>query len=192
MADPVTLAAIGAVAGAATNKKDPIKGALLGAGLGFGGGTIAPALLGTGAAATAPAVAGFTPIGAQAAGALTGAGAAAASPGLGAALGSSVAPAAAGTAGTGFMAKAMTPATLIAAGNLATNLAPKPGPAITLPLRPGVQSPLSLEQIQAIQGGLFDTIDMDRRMTSAFDRYGRRVPTGYELDALFASRPSLL
>ena len=46
MADPVTLAAIGAVAGAATNKKDPVKGALIGATLGFGGGSVAPALMG--------------------------------------------------------------------------------------------------------------------------------------------------
>lgn len=168
MADPVTLAAIGAVAGAATNKKDPIKGALLGAGLGFGGGTIAPALLGTGAAAG----------GAAGAGAAGAAGTAAAAP---------------AAAGTGFMAKAMAPGTLLAAGNLAANLAPKPGPAISLPMRPGQQSPLSFDQIQAIQSGLFDTVPLDRRMTTMVSRFGREpVPFMNDLEPTYSTRLSLL
>jgi hypothetical protein len=39
MADPITLAITGAVAGAALNRKDPLKGALIGGTLGYGGGT---------------------------------------------------------------------------------------------------------------------------------------------------------
>jgi hypothetical protein len=38
--DPVTMAVVGASAGALMNKKDPLKGALLGATAGFGGGTL--------------------------------------------------------------------------------------------------------------------------------------------------------
>jgi hypothetical protein len=40
MADPITLAVVGGSIGAMTNKKDPLKGALLGAAGGFGGGTL--------------------------------------------------------------------------------------------------------------------------------------------------------
>ena len=54
MADPVTLAVIGATAGAALSPKDPLKGALMGGTLGFGGG----ALMGAGAAGAAGAGAG--------------------------------------------------------------------------------------------------------------------------------------
>ena len=52
MADPVTLAMVGAAAGAALKPKDPLKGAMLGATVGFTGGTA----LGAGAVtAAAPA-----------------------------------------------------------------------------------------------------------------------------------------
>ena len=44
MADPITMAVVGGSIGAMTNKKDPLKGALLGAAGGYGGG----ALLGAG------------------------------------------------------------------------------------------------------------------------------------------------
>jgi len=37
MADPITIAVLGASAGAMMNKKDPLKGALMGGALGFGG-----------------------------------------------------------------------------------------------------------------------------------------------------------
>jgi len=54
MADPVTLAITGAVAGAALNRKDPLKGALIGGTLGYGGGMA----LGPAVGASAPGVAG--------------------------------------------------------------------------------------------------------------------------------------
>lgn len=41
MFDPFTIALIGGAAGGLMNKKDPLKGALLGAGLGYGGGALA-------------------------------------------------------------------------------------------------------------------------------------------------------
>lgn len=44
MADPITMAVVGGSIGAMTNKKDPLKGALLGAVGGYGGG----AMLGAG------------------------------------------------------------------------------------------------------------------------------------------------
>jgi hypothetical protein len=53
MFDPFTLAMIGAGVGAFTNKKDPLKGALIGAGLGYGGGLLAAP--GTAAAGTTAA-----------------------------------------------------------------------------------------------------------------------------------------
>jgi hypothetical protein len=60
MADPVTLAIVGATAGAAFNPKDPLKGALIGGTMGYGGG----ALMGAGAAgAGAAGAAGAVPAG---------------------------------------------------------------------------------------------------------------------------------
>jgi hypothetical protein len=53
MADPLTMAAVGAVAGAAMNRDDPMKGALMGAALGGAGGYGYGALTGAGAAGTA-------------------------------------------------------------------------------------------------------------------------------------------
>lgn len=55
MADPVTLAMVGAAAGAALKPKDPLKGAMLGATVGFTGGTA----LGAGAAASGTAATGL-------------------------------------------------------------------------------------------------------------------------------------
>jgi hypothetical protein len=63
MADPITMAVVGGSIGAMTNKKDPLKGALLGAAGGYGGG----ALMGAGGL-------GATQV-AGSGGALTGAGA---------------------------------------------------------------------------------------------------------------------
>jgi hypothetical protein len=66
MADPVTLATIGAVGGAMLNRDDPIKGALIGGTLGYGGGTVlGPAMGASGSAApivNATYGAGATPI----------------------------------------------------------------------------------------------------------------------------------
>lgn len=56
MADPLTMAAVGAVAGAALNRDDPMKGALMGAALGGAGGAGYGAL--TGGAAGAGAAGG--------------------------------------------------------------------------------------------------------------------------------------
>ena len=53
MFDPITLAMIGGAAGGLLNKKDPLKGALIGAGLGAAGGAFAPGLMGTTPGATA-------------------------------------------------------------------------------------------------------------------------------------------
>lgn len=58
MADPMTMAAVGAVAGAALNKDDPMKGALMGAALGGAGGAGYGALTGAGGAAGGAAGAG--------------------------------------------------------------------------------------------------------------------------------------
>lgn len=56
MADPLTMAAVGAVAGAAMNRDDPMKGALMGAALGGAGGAGYGALTGAGGAAGAGAL----------------------------------------------------------------------------------------------------------------------------------------
>lgn len=53
MFDPFTLALIGGAAGGLLNKRDPLKGALLGAGAGAAGGYFAPSLMGGAAAAPA-------------------------------------------------------------------------------------------------------------------------------------------
>ena len=63
MADPLTMAAVGAVAGAALNRDDPMKGALMGAALGGAGGAGYGAL--TGSAAGAGAAGGAAAGGAE-------------------------------------------------------------------------------------------------------------------------------
>lgn len=177
MADPVTLAVAGAVAGAATNKKDPLKGAILGATLGYGGGAVAPALMGGGAA---------------------GAGAA----GTGAAAGGSFIPAAAletqmaaapASPLAGFMSKATTPASLMAGAQLAGAMQPKAPVAQAMPLRPGQQVPITLDQIRAIDAGLFDTVPLDRRMRTMESRFGLPpVPFLQDLEPIESRRISLL
>jgi hypothetical protein len=67
MFDPFTLAMIGAGVGAFTNKKDPLKGALIGGGLGYGGGLLAAP--GTAAAGTSAATGAGAGLGANAPGA---------------------------------------------------------------------------------------------------------------------------
>jgi hypothetical protein len=99
MFDPFTLAMIGAGVGAFTNKKDPLKGALIGAGLGYGGGLLAA----PGTAAAGTAAAGTTAAGTTAAGtgAATAAGTSAAT-GAGAGLGANAPGAAAFEASMGL------------------------------------------------------------------------------------------
>lgn len=48
MADPVTLAVVGATAGAVLNPNDPVKGAVIGGSLGYGGGALAGSAMGYG------------------------------------------------------------------------------------------------------------------------------------------------
>lgn len=188
MADPVTLAVAGAVAGAATNKKDPLKGAILGATLGYGGGAVAPALMGGGAAAApAAGLTGITPMGAQAAAGLTG-GAALSGPGTGAIIGSQTAAAAPTLA-----SKLMTPSTLMAGAQLAGAMQPKAPVAQSMPLRPGQQVPITLDQIRAIDAGLFDTVPLDRRMRTMESRFGLPpVPFLQDLEPIESRRLSLL
>ena len=177
MADPVTLAAIGAVAGAATNKKDPVKGALIGATLGFGGGTVAPALMGGGAAG-----AGAASTGAAAGGTFI--------PGM--ALETQLAAAPASPL-AGFMSKATTPASLMAGAQLAGAMQPKAPVAQAMPLRPGQQVPITLDQIRAIDAGLFDTVPLDRRMRTMQSRFGLPpVPFLQDLEPIESRRISLL
>jgi hypothetical protein len=121
MASAATLAMIGAAAGAVTNKKDPLKGALMGAALGGGGGLLAG---GSG-------LAGITPMGAQAATGLTGV--PAGIQGGGALLGA--APAAAPSAMTGLLGKATTPAALAAGAQLAGSMTPQQAQSFPLPMR---------------------------------------------------------
>ena len=64
---PLLIPLLGAGAGALLSKKDPLKGALMGGALGFGGAALAPGLLGAGAAAgTAATSAGTAATGAAA------------------------------------------------------------------------------------------------------------------------------
>lgn len=149
MADPVTLAMIGATAGAVTNKKDPLKGALLGATLGYGGGALAPGLLGTGAAAPAAGLAGITPMGVEAAGGLLGSTAPVASPGVGAVLSTGTQAAA-----PSMMSRLATPQTLMAGAQLAGSMSPPPQRAQPLPLRPGQPSQVIMPEISIVQSPL--------------------------------------
>lgn len=79
MFDPFTLALIGGAAGGLLNKKDPLKGALLGAGMGYGGGLLMPAAGGAAAGSAGASAAG----GAAAGQAYTGTAAELAADGLG-------------------------------------------------------------------------------------------------------------
>lgn len=58
MADPVTMAVVGGTAGALLSPKDPLKGALLGAAGGYGGGALLGSLGATGTAAGTAAASG--------------------------------------------------------------------------------------------------------------------------------------
>ena len=136
MADPVTMAMMGAAAGAVTNKKDPLKGALLGATLGGVGGAVAPSLLGTGAAASG-----------------------AAAPASGGLLGGYMPAAAletqlAAAPATQSIMSRVTPQALMAGAQLAGAMSPQQQRAQPLPLRPAQQSQVIMPEIPIVQSPL--------------------------------------
>jgi hypothetical protein len=93
----------------------------------------------------------------------------------------------------GFMTKATTPASLMAGAQLAGAMQPKPPVAQAMPLRPGQQVPITLDQIRAIDAGMFDTIPMDRRMMTMQSRFGLPpVPFLQDLEPIESRRLSLL
>lgn len=143
MADPMTLAMVGAAAGAVTNKKDPLKGALMGAALGGGGGLLAG---GAGAAAaSAPSsglLAGMTPMGAQAAGGLT----ASAIPAGGVAGGGALLAGGAPTAAApSLMSRLANPQTLMAGAQLAGSMTPQQAQTAPAQVTPGRQIPMAFQ-----------------------------------------------
>ena len=159
MADPVTLAMIGATAGAVTNKKDPLKGALLGATLGYGGGALAPSLLGTGATAASGAAgaAGVTSGLPAATGGLLGSSAPLMSGGASPVASALAAEGIAGAplmstmpAAPSVMSRLATPQTLMAGAQLAGTLSPQQRAAQPLPLRPGQPSQVVMQDIPQI------------------------------------------
>ena len=140
MADPVTLAMVGAAAGAVTNKKDPLKGALLGAALGGGGGMLAGA--GAAGAAAAPSsglLAGITPMGVQAAGSLGAIPAAV--PGGGALLSGAAQSAAAPT----LMSRLASPQALLAGAQLAGSMTPQQAQTAPMQATPGRPIPMAFQ-----------------------------------------------
>ena len=147
MADPVTLAVVGATAGAALNPDDPLKGALIGGTVGFGGAQLA----GLGATAAVPA--GTTVGAAGVGGAAGGTGltaATTASPVAGSALG------AAGAGQTGLTAMA-NPA-MTAAAPLSTAAAPglsalaNPSMSLAAPVGMSTATPTMIQSGQAMFG----------------------------------------
>lgn len=145
----------GAAAGAATNKKDPLKGAILGGILGGAGGAVAPSLLGSAGASASAAGGSFIPA---------------------AALETQIA-AAPASPFAGFLGKATTPAALIAGSQLAGAMQPQSQPAMSMPLRPGQQVPITMDQIRAVDQGAFDAPTIDDRMAmfypnARFDEQG--------------------
>ena len=137
MGDPVTMAVIGASAGAMMNKKDPLKGALLGAAGGYAGGAFMPTL---GAGATQVAGTGS---------ALTGAGASTAAntafmnpAGVNAAMGAGQA--------AGYTSAAV-PSTIFSAPT-----------AVNTAITPAVQRPLSLGMPGVEASSLYEPTFMDK------------------------------
>jgi hypothetical protein len=189
MADPMTLAMVGAAAGAVTNKKDPLKGALLGATLGYGGGTLAPGLLGTGATQAASGAAG-------AAGVQSGFGAQLASQGLlstAPAMSGGASPVASALASQGMtsapalmstpsaapsiLSRLNNPAVLAAGSQLAGSMTPKQAQTAPGRVTPGQQIPIEFQPTPIVMSpigrfggmmpldeelGMFDTPSMIR------------------------------
>lgn len=163
MADPVTLAMMGAAAGAVTNKKDPLKGALIGATLGYGGGALAPSLLGTGATAASGAAgaAGVTSGLPAATGGLLGSSAPLMSGGASPVASALSAQGIAGAplmstmpAAPSMMSRLATPQTLMAGAQLAGAMSPQQQRAQPLPLRPGQPSQVVMQDIPIVQSPL--------------------------------------
>lgn len=159
MAEPMTLAMLGAAAGAATNKKDPLKGALLGATLGYGGGALAPSLLGTGATAASGAAgaAGVTSGLPAATGGLLGSSAPLMSGGASPVASALSAQGIAGAplmstmpAAPSVMSRLATPQALMAGAQLAGAMSPQQQRAQPLPLRPGQPSQVVMQDIPQI------------------------------------------
>jgi uncharacterized membrane protein YeaQ/YmgE (transglycosylase-associated protein family) len=157
MADPITLAMVGAAAGAVTNKKDPLKGALMGATLGGVGGAVAPSLLGATATQAASGAAGAVGLqsgfGAQLAGhgllssAPMMSGGASPVAGALAAQGMTSAPAMMSTAGAApsMMSKLANPQTLMAGAQLASSMGPQPAQTAFGRVTPGQQIPIAFQ-----------------------------------------------
>jgi hypothetical protein len=153
MAEPMTLAMIGAAAGAVTNKKDPLKGALLGATLGYGGGTLAPGLLGTGAQAASGA-AGAAGLQSGFGAELTRQGLLSAAPAMSGAA-SPVASALAAQGITGatsaipaapsIMSRLATPQALMAGAQLAGAMSPQQAQTQAMPVSPGKPIPMAFQ-----------------------------------------------
>jgi hypothetical protein len=171
MAEPMTLAMLGAAAGAATNKKDPLKGALLGATLGYGGGALAPSLLGTGATAASGAAgaAGVTSGLPAATGGLLGSTAPLMSGGASPVASALSAQGIAGAplmstmpAAPSMMSRLATPQTLMAAGQLAGAMSPPQQRAQPLPLRPAQQSQVVMQDIPQITRSFVYPDEFDR------------------------------
>ena len=203
MADPVTLAMVGAAAGAVTNKKDPLKGALLGATLGGVGGALAPGLFGAGATQAAAGAAGAAGVqsgfGAQLAsqGLLSAAPAmsSAASPVAStlAAQGLTSAPAAMSTAAapasamSGFLSKATSTPVLMAGAQLAGAMTPQQ--AQTAPIQPSQAKPVNIAFqpvpiSQRVVGPLEFMRQDEERQLGAFDVPGllfERMMPGYSV-----------
>jgi hypothetical protein len=91
------------------------------------------------------------------------------------------------------MSKATTPQSLMAGAQLAGAMQPKAPVAQAMPLRPGQQVPITLDQIRAIDAGLFDTVPLDRRMMTMQSRFGLPpVPFLQDLEPIESRRLSLL
>jgi hypothetical protein len=138
MADPMTLAMVGAAAGAVTNKKDPLKGALMGAALGGGAGLLA----GGAAAGGSGLLGGAAPLGATAAGGLTASAIPAGGVVGGGALLAGGAPAA---AAPGLMSQLANPAALVAGSQLAGSMTPKQAQTAPGRVSPGQQVPIEFQ-----------------------------------------------
>jgi hypothetical protein len=150
MADPVTLAMVGAAAGAVTNKKDPLKGALMGAALGGGGGLLAGGAAAGGAAAGGSGLlGGAAPLGATAAGGLTASAIPAGGVVGGGALLAGGAPAA---AAPGLMSQLANPAVLAAGSQLAGSMTPRPAQSYPLPMRRATAVENVIDQVPIVRG----------------------------------------
>jgi hypothetical protein len=157
MADPMTLAMVGAAAGAMTNKKDPLKGALLGATLGYGGGTLAPGLLGAGATQAASGAAGAAGIQSGFGAQLAGQGLLSAAPAMSggaspvasslASQGMTAAPAMMSTAAAApsIMSRLANPQTLMAGAQLAGSMTPQQAQTVPGRVTPGQQIPMAFQ-----------------------------------------------